>query len=762
MAQLLEERHNEEVKETSKADSFPRIDGLERVSGKARYAADWRVPGMLHAAIIQSSIPHGIVQSVDTSKALEMEGVKGAITCLEDFTLWIPGERIHKRRVFADHVRFVGDCVGAIAATSRRAALEAVESVSVSYKELPAVFDPLEAMKPKAPKIWDEGNVIGPLKYGFGDAAASFARAERIFEREYSTSRVHNTPLEPAASLAWWDDDLKHLTVVAATQAITTCQESIAADLGLKLEDVRVISLYKGGGFGNKNRSMNYDLVAALLARRTKKPVMIEYTREQDFTGVHGRWASIQRMRAAVSGARILSVELKGYCDIGAYTRHIKQGNFLDGAEDYYSCESWSSEIYGIYTNTPVTAHMRAPSGPQACFASETLSDEIAHELSIDPLDFRLRNAIEKYHASEDFVSNSLKDCLETGASKFGWRKRWRRPMQNDNLAANSQKKKLVGVGLAMTSWHSSIGKGEAVVKLKRDGTLEVYVGVVDIGTGAKTTMGAIAAKELGMEDLESVKVIWGDTDTCPFSIGESGSRTTTFTGTAVREAASKLREKVLALASKHFVVSDLADLEISTGGYVRQRSAAGRGLVSFSKLLELEGTEELVEHYLSEPTLPHGKERYSFAAHFAEVEVDVESGQVNVSGYLACHDSGEIVNRLTAESQVQGATVMGIGMALSEQVLIDPNYGSMQNSSLLNYRLPNHVMIPKIEVVFLDKNDDPYGPKSLGEIGIIPVPAAIGNAIFNATGVRFRSLPFTPEKILNGIEEDQRRRRGA
>ncbi|MDA4129737.1 MAG: xanthine dehydrogenase family protein molybdopterin-binding subunit [Thaumarchaeota archaeon] len=729
-----------------RTNSYPRIDGIDRATGRARYGADWKVPDMLYARIIQSSIPHGIVRSIDKSKATN--GIIGIITCLEDETVWTAGEREHPRRVFTDHVRFVGDCIGAVAATSRKAAQQGAESVEVVYDELPSVFDLDQALKPDSPKIWDSGNVIGPLSYGFGNSAESFSKADLVIERDYVTSRVHNAPLEPGVSLAWWDDNVEKLTVVAATQGISSCREGLAADLGLKLENVRVICLYKGGGFGNKNNSMNYDIIAALLARKARRPVIVEYSREQDFTGVHGRWSSKQHLRAAVRGTKVLGVDLKGYCDIGAYTRAIKQSKFLNGAEDYYSCDSWSAEVNGVYTNTPTTAHMRAPTGPQACFASETFMDEIANELGVDPVEFRLKNAIAKFHGTEEFLSNSLKECLEIGAEKFGWRKRWANP---GSSRRSNHSEKLIGVGTAMATWHSFVGKGEALIKLKQNGTLEVYVGVVDIGTGAKTTMAAIAADALGVP-LESVRLISGDTETCPFSIGESGSRTTSYTGTAVRAAALKIREKIISLASDYFNLGQ-AEFDVRDG-LVCQRHDE-KIPVPLYRFLENVGVDELVESQVTEPSLPVGKHRYSFAAHFAEVEVDSETGVIKVTGYLACHESGQIVNRLTAESQVQGAVVMGMGMALSEKVLIDPNYGAMQNPSFLNYRLPNHIMIPKIEVEFVESTD-PFGPKSLGEIPIVPVPAAIGNAVFNATGTRLRELPFMPERMLLLMDSSQ------
>ena len=230
--------------------------------------------------------------------------------------------------------------------------------------------------------------MIGPLTYGFGDPDSSFTRATLLMEADYSTSRVHNAPLEPAVSLAWWEGE--KLTVVAATQGIFNCRDGLAKDLGIPVENVRVITLYKGGGFGNKNNSMNYDIIAALLARKTGKPVMLEYSRLDDFLGVHGRWSSIQHLRAAVdvASAKLLAMDLRAYCDIGAYTRAIKVSTLIGGPDGYYDAEAWRAEVYGVYTNTPTTANMRAPTGPQANFAAESLMDETASRLGVNPLEF--------------------------------------------------------------------------------------------------------------------------------------------------------------------------------------------------------------------------------------------------------------------------------------------------------------------------------------------------------------------------------------
>ncbi|MHB8566975.1 MAG: xanthine dehydrogenase family protein molybdopterin-binding subunit [Nitrososphaerales archaeon] len=738
------------IKQSLEGSMIPRIDAYERASGLAKYATDWKMPGMLYARILQSTIPHGIVKHIDSAKAQSLIGVRAIVTCFDDRTVWRVGDRDHDKYVFTERVRYVGDCIGAVAADSRFLAQRGVDLIQVEYDELPAVFNIDDATRPDAPKLWGDGNVIGPLKYGFGDIDDSFKKADMVFERKYSTSRVHSAPLEPAASLAWWDESLTNLTVVAATQSIHGCREGLSADLNIPIKNIRIISLYKGGGFGNKASSMNYDLTAVILAKITRKPVMVEYSREQDFNNVHGRWSTNQSLAAAIDKrqSKILGMKLVNQSDVGSYLRGIKNKNenmFVNGSENYYACESWQAEVCGIYTNSPPTGNMRAPTGPQGCFATETLVDEIAHELEADPLEFRLKNAVEKYHGgSKEFLSNSLKDCLKIGAREFGWTTKWRRPNQ---MVLPDIRERATGIGVAMTAWHAYVGKGEAWIRLKNDGRVEVCVGVVDIGTGAKTVMAMIAADVLGVE-LGGVDVMWGDTEKTPYSIGESGSKTTSFTGTAVKNVALKLRKKIISLAAVRLQVNENS-LEIRKGII-----SSSKGSIGFRELLESAALNEIVEKQTTEPVLPDKKVRYSFAAHFAEVEVDVETGEVKIVRYHATHESGDIINKLTAESQVQGGIVMGIGMALSERVLIDQNYGMMQNPSFVTYRPPSNPMIPRIDVSFVNSSDQ-FGPKSLGEVSIIPVAAAVGNAIFNATGIRLRKTPFDPESLLNAIQEN-------
>ncbi len=718
----------------------PRIDGFERVAGRARYVADWKVPGMLYGKVILSTTAHAKVKHVNADQARKLPGVESILTFEDTKVQWSQGDRINARFAIADKVRFAGEVVAVVAAHRRDIAERAAEMIDVEYERLPTVFDTKVAMEENAPKIWEGGNLHQLFEAKHGDPEKGLEESHRIFAETYRTGRVHNTPLEPAASLAWWNGD--SLTLIAGTQGITTCRQSAAKDLGLPMSKVRVIAYYKGGGFGNKNQDMNHDLLAALLAKKTGKPVMLEYGRRDDFSNIHGRWSTEQQLTMGVDEQGRLTVfSQKVYCNVGAYARHPTR--YTEDALAYYACPNLKSEIYAIYTNTPATGNMRGPGGVPSCFASETLMDEISHELKIDPVEFRLKNRTVKHFGKETYTSYGLEDCIRTGAERIKWSDKWHKP--GDGPIVDGFKKH--GIGVAMCDWHALLGQGAATIRINQDGTAHVAVGVTDIGTGAKSTMALIAADALGFP-IQDIQVVWGDTDVCPFSIGESGSRTTTFTGTAVRAAAEDAKRQLLELASKKLeVTSDALELKDKT---IYVKSDPQRNL-PLSKVAESR-PDAIIGNGATHPKLEHGFGRSAFATHYAEVLVDMETGLVEIDRYIAVHDSGPIVNRLTAESQVQGGVIMGLGGALREELIIDPDQGLTTNGDLWTYRVPTHLNAPKIESIFIE-TDDPFGPKSLGEASIVPVAPAIGNAIFNATGVRLRATPMTPERVLAALD---------
>jgi CO/xanthine dehydrogenase Mo-binding subunit len=685
----------------------PRIDAVNRVTGAATYTGDIRLPRMLYARVLRSPHPHARIRGIDVSRALKMPGVKAILTHGNCKVVWTSGDTRNKRYLFNNPVRFAGDAVAAVAAIDRHVAEEALRLIEVDYEVLPFVLDPEEALRPETVEIQPGGNLSpnakgerAPEVYRRGNVEEGLRTADRVFEDRYTSVHLNNAQLEPRVSIAQWEGD--RLTVYASTQGISNCRSDLARDLQLPLEKVRVVCQFMGGGFGNKNQCQDFDLMAAVLAKRAGAPVKLEFTRKEDYVAVHGRWPTKQYYKVGVShDGTLTAIQLRGYSGMGPYR---KSSGDIAGIE-LYQCPNVEKVVYPFYTNMAVSANFRGPAYPQGIFGIESLMDHIAHELKMDPVEFRLKNLTRKYHDELPYTSNGLADCIRRGAEAFGWKQR-RRPPGTDSGPIQR------GAGMAMGSFGASVGRSSAVIRLDSRGIYHVHVGVTDVGTGAKTTMALIAAEELGVP-LKQINVVSGDTDRCPYSVGESGSRTTNYTGYAVIQAARDLKRQI-----------------------------AEKGLPQGDAVLTASATPE--------PVLK-GAARYSFAAHFAEVEVDTELGHVRVLKYLAAHDSGRIVNPLTAESQVQGGATMGIGMALHEELLYDRASGLPLNAGYYGARVMTHRDAPQIDVLFVETEDayGPFGAKTLGEPSIVPSVAAIANAIFNATGRRIKDLPIARDKIL-------------
>ena len=689
--------------------SRPRIDGVERVTGAARYTGDVKLPGMAYARVLRSPHPHARIRSIDTRRAREMPGVHAVLTRENCDTVWGSGDIQNPRYLFNNPVRFVGDPVAAVAAVDRHAAEAAIQAIEVDYEPLDFVLDPEEALRPGAVEIQPGGNLSRrrdgealPEVYQRGDLDAGFADAAVVVEETYVSKHHSNAQMEPRCAVARWDGD--ELTLWTPTQGISNCRADVAEDLGLPPERVRVVCEYMGGGFGNKNQCQDADLIAALLAREAGCPVKLELTRKDDFLGVHGRWPTVQHYRVAAGrDGTLQAIELRGFSGMGP---HRKSGGGIAGIEQF-RCPNVRREVSPVYTNMTVAANFRGPAYPQGVWGIESVMDQMAHELSIDPLDFHLRNVTRAYNDETPYTSWALPECITEGARRFGWPARWRR-------AGTGSGPRRRGVGMALGMFTAHLGPSSAVLRLER-GRLFLHIGVTDIGTATKTAMAQLAAEAMEM-DLADVTVVWGDTDRCPYSVGESGSRTTTHTGLAIVEAAEDLKRQMA-----------------SADGPLENRT--------------------LIAQATPRPALA-GLARYSSAAHFVEVEVDVELGGIRVLRYLAMHDSGRIVNPLTAESQVKGGVTMGIGMALHEELVYDRLTGIPVNPGYYGARVMTHLDAPEIEVRFIEPDDayGPYGAKNVGEPPIIPVVAAIGNAVFNATGRRIRELPMTRDRVLEAL----------
>jgi xanthine dehydrogenase molybdenum-binding subunit len=718
---------------------IPRIDAYERVTGQAQYTGDVQLPGMLYARVLRSPHPHAKIISIDTSKAEKLPGVKAIAHSENAKVPWSSGGQTHQRFIFNNPVRYVGDPVAAVAATDRHVAEDALKLIEIKYDKIPHVLDANEALKPDAPKITPNGNLsvgkgaaTAPIEESWGDVEKGFQEADRVFEDTYISKHVNNAQMERRVSVAKWDAG--KLTLYASTQGVSNARTDIAKDFGLPLSRVRVICKYMGGGFGNKNQAQDYDYMAAVLAKMTGQPVKLEFTREDDYIGMHGRWASEQRYKIGVKkDGSITAVTLNAVTNMGAYRK--SSGN-LSGT-DFYQIPNFKKVVLPVHTNTVVAANYRAPSYPQSVFGFASFLDQIAFELGINPLDMFMRNRIQKYKSKTPFSSNYLEQCIIEGSKRIDWSGKWHKPG-----AIEGQKKH--GIGMALGGYPFRPGLGAATVRVNPDGTAHVLVGVSDIGTGAKSTMAIIAAEALGIP-LQQIELTNGDTDVTPYSVGESGSRNTAFTGPAVIAAAEDVRRQIFARAAGQLKVKP-EELDLRNGE-VLVKADPSQKLV-LERVMRNAG--ELIGRATTNPQFKE-VEGKSFSAHFAEVEVDAFTGHVKITRYVAVHDSGTIINRLAAESQIKGGVVQGIGMAFSEELITDKFTGTPINPNYRDAKVPTHLEVPEIEVNFID-NYDPYGTfggKVVGEPPITAAVATIANAIFNATGKRIKELPITPDKIL-------------
>ena len=703
--------------------STPRIDTRMRVSGKATYSQDVSLPGMLYARVLRSPHPHAKIRNIDTSRALAMPGVKAVVTHENCNYVWGAGsiaggrqyveemKKITKQRRYAfnNPVRYAGEPVAAVAAVDRHTAEEALQLISVDYEVLPFVLDQEEALKPGAVQIWPEGNLsldikneAKPMREGRGNVEQGLRESDRVFDSRYSTTFVHNAQMEPRSAVAHWEGD--KLTIYTPTGGIANCRTDMARDLGIPQENVRVVCQYMGGNFGNKNQNQDSDLIAATLAKLAGAPVKLEYSRKEDFIGMHGRWPTVQYYRVGVKKDGTLhALDLRGYSGMGPYR---KNSGSIGGAQ-LYKVPNLQYTVYPVYTNKTTGANFRGPEFPQGFFGVQSMMDEVAYQMGMDPVEFLLKNMTRKAEDEHEYTNYTLEECFRRGVEAFDWKKRWKTKPGSD---PGSVKR---GAGVAFLAFRAGLGRSAAWMDVDSQGRYKVHVGVTDVGGGAKTTMGLIAAEALGVP-LSQVEVVWGDTSRCPYSVGESGSRTTIMTGYAVVQAARDLRKMI-----------------------------AEKGLPK--------GNDILTAKADTNPSVPDRRVRNSFAAHFVEVEVDTDVGHVKVLKYVAVHDSGRIVNPLSATGQIKGAVTMGIGMALHEELHYDPRSGQALTAGYYGQRVATHMDAPDVEVIFIESDDGygPFGAKSIGEAGKLPAVAAIGNAIFNATGRRMRDLPIRRDRLV-------------
>ena len=763
-----------QVKLAVAGQSVPRTDALLKVSGKLLYGADYGQEGFLHGKILRSPYPHAWIRSIRTEKAKSLPGVAAVLTAKDvpgrnGFGAIIPDQPV----ICGDKVRFVGDAVALVAAETERIAHEALKLIEVEYESLPAVLDPREALREDAPKIHEKGNLLSYNKLRKGDLTTGWAEADVIIERTYQVPFLEHAYIEPDVTMAVPQADGTML-VEGPMQAPFTTRRNLAAVLGMPINRVRVRQVPMGGGFGGKEDSpIDIGCRAAVLARYTGRPVRLALEREEITIQTCKRHPMIMTIKVGARKDGTLTA-LAGtiYDEQGAYASlgpvippaggsHIHSMIMMPGP---YEIPHVSVDAYLCYTNHPYGGAMRGFGAPQVHIAHEQIMDELALELGMDPLDIRRKNAFKlgSATATGQILDQSvgLRETLEACAGEFDWERRSRETGYID-----PEKTKRRGVGVGMGWYRTSIGTAGdgcgANVYVHEDGSVLLFTGITEMGQGSYTVLPQICAEELGI-CLDQVRLVQPDTQMVPESGPTVGSRSTTLMGNAIIQAARQVKESVLEAASEMLLVP-VGRLDAREGRiHDREnpertllfREAAARAM-SRGKRLIGQGWWTPPPATL-DPETGQGNPYfvYTYSTHMAEVVVDVETGEVEVTGYVAAFDVGKAINPQSVEGQIEGGVAMGLGYALMEEVVL--KNGVPQNLSLQNYLIPTILDVPRIKSIILEMPNvyGPYGAKGIGEMPNIPATPAILNAIANACGGRVRSLPADPEKVFWAIRE--------
>ena len=731
-----------------------RVDAFERLVGEAKFASDIYLPRMLYAKMLRSPYPHAKVLGIDTTKAQILPGVKAILTPAD-----VPDFTIHKREipptvvmpVLATTARYAGDEILAVAAMDEETAEQALELIKVNYQVLPFVLDAEEAVRPEAPKIYPEGNVIQETVDTVirGDVEKGFKQADVILEEKYKTNLIQHTTMEPRVTVASWSG--KKLTLWDSHKNPFRVRTEVARALNIRVNQVRILTPYIGGDFGDKAFVERQHIIAALLAKKTNRPVKLEFTREENFLGAHHRYPTTWYLKyGAKNDGTLTAIQVKLYADIGAYYHLDGAIASLEVPQRVYRCPNVRLEGYNVLTNKPEGGHMRCVGHPAGMFPQEVHMDRLAEKLGMDPLTFRLKNYARKEDGDQDkkfpYGSIGLEECARLGAERIGWEANWKKP----GTSPGPVKK---GLGVAFHSCrHGGISPPmSAVIKLDPDGTVELLSGLNDSGGWQKTTMAMIAAEELGLP-YEAVAVTTGDTDVTTDTGPPGGSRGTASAGIAVIAAARDAKNQVLEVSAE-LLKTKKESLEIKDG----QILIKGEGRSIPYKEILSKAPSPIVGR--GSGKVPQNVLLHSFGVHFAEVAVDTRTGKVEILRLIASHDVGRVINRLGCENQIQGGAVMGIGYGLMERQFIDGRTGICLNPNMVDFKIPSTLDVPLVEPIIVEP-EDPYGPFGAKGVGEPPysVPApAIANAIYNAVGVRCNEIPINIRSILDGLEKGRR-----
>ncbi|MDQ3388218.1 MAG: xanthine dehydrogenase family protein molybdopterin-binding subunit [Gemmatimonadota bacterium] len=758
-----------------------KTDGLEKSTGRARYTDDLTLPGMLHGKILRSPHPHARILSVDAAPAEAMSGVFG-VALGEEMPIpygiipWTPDEQA----LCTDRVRYVGDGVAAVAAVDEETANAALEAIRVEYELLPPILDPEFALTEEAArnpvhdakKPGHNGNISKIVKLAFGEVEAGFAESDVVVEGEYFFEGSTHTPIEPHCAIGLWEEGgagAGKLTVWSSTQVPHYLHRELSKVLELDPAKVRVVQPHVGGGFGGKSEPFDLEFCVAKLAMKTGRPVKILYTREEVFYAHRGRHPFRMRYRVGASAdGKLKAVDAKTLLDGGAYSSFGLVTTYYSGQllAAPYEIPAYRFDSTRVFTNKPACGPKRGHGSVQPRFAFEVTLDRLAERLGMDPIELRRRNFMGSYRCTINemrVTSNGFLECLDAVERASDWKRKHR------NMGPGR------GVGVAGSCYISGTNypiypnrMPQSAVQLQADrsGRVAVFSGASDIGQGSTSLVAYIVCEELGVP-LDYVRVLPSDTDFTPVDLGSYSSRVTFMLGNACIDAAKKLKALVQDAVGEAWEIP--AQRVLLAGGRAMDGLDTGRNIPiaeAFVLAEEKHGTLGSVGWYHT-PTDVHGEYRggtigaspaYSFTAHVAEVEVDEETGFVEVKTIWVAHDCGRAINPAIVEGQMEGSAYMGFGEALmEEQIFKDAEHGraGLHNApSLLDYRIPTSVDTPELRSLIVESIDPegPYGAKEAGEGPLHPSIPAIANAIYDAVGVRMDSLPFSPPRVWRAL----------
>lgn len=729
----------------------PRVDGYERISGAAVYPSDVTLPDMLYAASLASPYPNALLKSLDISEAEKMDGVHAIITpdspeaglkwSFEDMDV----------SLLDRNARYEGWIVAAVAADTPYKAHDAIRAMKPQWEAMPFVSDEREALKSRASKVHPNGNIVQEEEYARGDIPAGFSEADTVLEYDFRTRTELHTPIELHGCVARWDGD--ELTVWESTQGVYAVQSRIAEVLDMQLSQVRVIGHYVGGGFGSKLRTSKYSILAALLARHAKRPVKFFHTREHTFLDMGNRPGLSMHLKAGVKkDGTLTALEFSGVGASGAYP--AGGTSLVDWQiKDLYTCPNVTTKLTDVYINAGPARPFRAPGYPQGNWAMEQTMDALARKIDMDPVDLRLKNIPLYSQAREgnpEYTTTGLEECITKGAEVFGWKDARKRTAEQGKDAIMRR-----GVGMAACNWFVGGGwpPSTVVVKLFADGSVNLNMGASDIGTGTKTIMALVVAEEMGV-DYDFVQIENADTGTTQYTPPSGGSKTVPSESPAVRMACVKVKEQLMEMAAED--LEESPENLVFAGRAIHAKSDPSKS-IDITSLNRL-STQKVVIGVGHKKPNPADKVVIPFGAQFCEVEVNTLTGEVTLLRFVAAHESGRVMDRLTYDCQVMGGIAMGIGLGTTEMRVLDSKTGKLCNRNWHDYKLPTALDVAPDTVSepieMPDAQANSTGAKGLGEPVTVPTASAIANAVYDAVGVRMLETPINPSTLAARIAE--------